>query len=982
MSSAIVSRTNQTYSAYERNAILNKADFWIDFSDTNCFTLTSATRVATVVDKSATPKTITKTGSALYYDTLGKGIRFSSGNFLTASVQSPGTTGATAEETGFAVVSQFTNNANSAIIGGATNTRTIRLGSQIAYSRTGSAAPATGVTLPTGTKYLISWVLLNGSVTVYYNGLFDSTGAVTFTAQEATQQIGQTLSSSIYTMQGSLFEMILFNSTALNDTQIRTLNYYLIEKWRIPTLNVISSPLSISGCTLWLDGNDASTITISSGTSVSQWSDKSGNNYHATQSTSSKQPTYDSTLKGLKFTTASSTGFITSAPWSLTETLFVVVNLAARATVIGTGTNASSTKGRNLRIGSGNPPLLLSNDVTLITGTINLNDTTSRFIFEYYYNSSTTTSEITRSGIQDGESNTSLTIASNTYNTIGASKSATDGDPYNSYIYEVIVFNSALSVSDRLSIYSYLTNKWSTVNGPTRDGRFPFYSNPPAYRLFNPIDFANLVIWLDGSDESTFTLSGTNISQWRDKSGNSNTATAGNNPVFATNSLNRLPVVQLRNNSDYFLVSNNLTTTTYPSICFFIVVNINSSQAFTGRGAIITTHTAGTGGRGLGITSTSYETEYYTGYTSVTTYTTGVWDIIALQYNTTSGATTLRIDGTSYSSTVSSTGTNTEGFKIGSYTNSGTPAYSTYNANFDVAEILVYGANLSTYQEQVIEGYLANKWGLQSNLPSTHLYKNTFPSTDIFDFRSIRGSVLWADASNTTTISLSGSNLVAWTDALQYCGPTTNFAGTATYTSSTRRMNFDGSTVLQFNSTNANSIFQNVSYMACFAVVSTAAANGVIFCAASSGGGLMRFDCRFNGQKLQANARRLTTDGASSLTGASTVPLNTLILAGFIADTSSNNDLIVYYNGTQDAASSPFAAAGNTSNTADDFISLAGRSSLVSHPALNGSICEVVVYNRSLTTYQRQQIEGDLAWKWGIQSSLPSTHPYYKYPPY
>jgi hypothetical protein len=43
----------------------------------------------------------------------------------------------------------------------------------------------------------------------------------------------------------------------------------------------------------------------------------------------------------------------------------------------------------------------------------------------------------------------------------------------------------------------------------------------------------------------------------------------------------------------------------------------------------------------------------------------------------------------------------------------------------------------------------------------------------------------------------------------------------------------------------------------------------------------------------------------------------------------------------------------------------------------NGFIAEIIIYNSVLTTTQRQQVEGYLAWKWGIQSSLPVAHPYY-----
>lgn len=58
------------------------------------------------------------------------------------------------------------------------------------------------------------------------------------------------------------------------------------------------SPLSLSPA-LWLDASDTATIT-SSGGSVSQWDDKSGNNHHVTQSTAGAKPTTGSaTQNGL-----------------------------------------------------------------------------------------------------------------------------------------------------------------------------------------------------------------------------------------------------------------------------------------------------------------------------------------------------------------------------------------------------------------------------------------------------------------------------------------------------------------------------------------------------------------------------------------------------------------------------------------------------------------------------------------------------------
>ena len=41
-----------------------------------------------------------------------------------------------------------------------------------------------------------------------------------------------------------------------------------------------------------------------------------------------------------------------------------------------------------------------------------------------------------------------------------------------------------------------------------------------------------------------------------------------------------------------------------------------------------------------------------------------------------------------------------------------------------------------------------------------------------------------------------------------------------------------------------------------------------------------------------------------------------------------------------------------------------------------GDLAEVIIFNSALSTSDRQKVEGYLAWKWGIQSTLPTGHPY------
>ena len=52
------------------------------------------------------------------------------------------------------------------------------------------------------------------------------------------------------------------------------------------------APDDIAGLVLWLDADDAATITKDGSNNVSQWNDKSGNGDHAVQATAARQPLY------------------------------------------------------------------------------------------------------------------------------------------------------------------------------------------------------------------------------------------------------------------------------------------------------------------------------------------------------------------------------------------------------------------------------------------------------------------------------------------------------------------------------------------------------------------------------------------------------------------------------------------------------------------------------------------------------------------
>jgi hypothetical protein len=51
-----------------------------------------------------------------------------------------------------------------------------------------------------------------------------------------------------------------------------------------------------------------------------------------------------------------------------------------------------------------------------------------------------------------------------------------------------------------------------------------------------------------------------------------------------------------------------------------------------------------------------------------------------------------------------------------------------YCLDGEIAEVIFTNAALSNTNRQLIEGYLAWKWGLQANLPNDHPYKNAAPT--------------------------------------------------------------------------------------------------------------------------------------------------------------------------------------------------------------------------------------------------------------
>jgi sugar lactone lactonase YvrE len=271
------------------------------------------------------------------------------------------------------------------------------------------------------------------------------------------------------------------------------------------------------------------------------------------------------------------------------------------------------------------------------------------------------------------------------------------------------------------------------------------------------------------------------------------------------------------------------------------------------------------------------------------------------------------------------------------------------------------------------------------NVPITHAqvkadynssYSNYFtPST--FIPTTIPGCQLWLDAKDplaTGTEPANGTGITTWSDksgnarngtansAITYNStalggyPTLTFPGNRWFLGSTS-VTGPGITVFAIASiTNGGGIAGRI--------IGTSTGAGVYDFNSSLSMALMR-----SGSGMQSCRNNLFT----SVTATSYA---TPYLFGSWADGTNLNNTAQIGNSTTIGT---LAGTGNFGITSYGIGS--GTNPSDGNGLFNGNISEVIVYNRTLSTVERQAVEGHLSWKWGLQANLPSTHPYYSGPP-
>jgi hypothetical protein len=289
-------------------------------------------------------------------------------------------------------------------------------------------------------------------------------------------------------------------------------------------------------------------------------------------------------------------------------------------------------------------------------------------------------------------------------------------------IYEILWYNRALADTEVNSVEVYLAEKWGLRSSLTTGvpPRFTRALSP----VFNPVVLSNCALWFDAADSASFTFSsGSNISQWNDKSGGGNhlqQAIVGSQPTYIGTTSIQYPAVYFADSARQLVtVSNNSVTGSTSRTLFAITYAAdNSNTTLMGTGA----HTGSTPPSAFGIGQAPvgggnilYCPYVYTALDiTFNVRLTGMQCLYAYYDN----SITQLGGGYGFSTFLTKTGT------IGT---TATPWYlgrlpdNQNSVRGYICEFVLFGRMLTLAERYLVEGYLANKWNI--SLPNNHPYK-------------------------------------------------------------------------------------------------------------------------------------------------------------------------------------------------------------------------------------------------------------------
>lgn len=580
------------------------------------------------------------------------------------------------------------------------------------------------------------------------NGVaFNGTNGIAITLNTGTSfaLLGAQSNGGLYYYSGYIAEGLAYNRV-LSSNERQALEGYLSWKWGIKiTYNIPNTPTAIPGCALWLDAADPSSMNLS-GTSITQWNDKSGAGLNL--ATTTNFPTLvTGGLNGSNIVSfngnqnISRTNVTGSNLAGSTTSLFSAFIVCSYSNNIQSNIpiNWDDSTFTNRITHQWIPPsgtgfdfgnLTNGNSRTFISATTFT--PSNNVYYVYSFTASNTVASLYVNGGIYRNINSALPLnnfsASTRTLNVGFFSSSNSSLNMKGNTAEIIFYSNALTDPQRQQVENYLAYKWG-LNTTTFSNLLvhPFRTLTTAATMFTPRNISGCQLWFDGADPSYMTLSGTSILTWKDKSGNARDASA-NRGVFAqyssnTNLFNSRMAPFCSNQSRYVLPT--FTPSTTGDLTFFVVGK--QMVALTGNADIFIADSyihfdfflSNTGGAPIYIWSGGGTNLPYA--SSFTTTGAVPFNACATVSALSGGNSTraIYVNGSSYGSPTNITVAGNTLNAPRSFTLAGTSTSLVAN----ICEVIMYNTVLNTTDRQRVEGYLAQKWGMLSNLSAGHPYQ-------------------------------------------------------------------------------------------------------------------------------------------------------------------------------------------------------------------------------------------------------------------
>jgi len=449
--------------------------------------------------------------------------------------------------------------------------------------------------------------------------------------------------------------------------------------------------------------------------------------------------------------------------------------------------------------------------------------------------------------------------------------------------------------------------------------------------------------------------------------------------------------------SDYYANSANITTS---GALTTTVTGIKSTAGF-GLGNLIT-KVSGTGDFGAGSNITSIDSATQITVTGTTNHTAGTITFRVTPANS-------LLNG-SYAAVIGNIQTTSylrpTHLRIGGDT-AATTNYTTFPLcgswyEGGIGDIIIFNTILTLEQRQLVEGFLAQKYNTAGTLGGTTI---TVGSSFIHPHRSDRttisptldltqiytqGLATWFDAANPSTIGFSSGNLVnSWTSAggnftLTLVPNSTNYPTLVQNAQSGlpgMRFAISGGTTgtplgtsFIYPITNFSTLTNNNEYTIITVYKQpTFTSSRVISNIIGSAN-----DPRLLAYTNQFSYRNTTTEQTKNYTASTNG--QTYVTVHY----RRGNTMYTRVNGSTDAGSTTSGTNLNIPTSIGSIFGVTLGAYSVSSPTTSpfaGDVYEHIIFRYALTDQAIYQFEGYLAWKWGLQTALPVTHPYYRIRP-